>query len=110
MFLGKTPWCFNIDIYKVTIKHDRVFLVPCKKITSPVYATVHVYTGQATLYKVPETQLCLTGQWSLCSSRYDSTDSGRSAVNSTLRKVSVTDQLFSRLVADMSGTHINISP
>ena len=29
--------------------------------TSPVYATVQVYTGQATLYKVPETQLCLTG-------------------------------------------------
>ena len=36
-------------------KHGRVPLVPCEKEALPVYATVHMYTGKVTFYKVLET-------------------------------------------------------
>ena len=35
-------------------KHGRVFLVPCFTLICPVYAAVHVNTGQVTFHKVPE--------------------------------------------------------
>ena len=36
-------------------KHDRVFLVPCKKLLVGV-RYIHAFTGKVAFYQVPETQ------------------------------------------------------
>ena len=44
------------------VKHGPVFLVP--NLTFQVYATVHMYNGQVTFYKVPEKHAHVN--WSPC--------------------------------------------